>query len=78
LLNYVRKLMGQHPIASMFGRRILLAPEDDMLAERPGPGVQRVGGTFGVAIGMDLDAREVVPEPRLHERASLRIERLTG
>ena len=58
----------------MFGRDVLLAPEDDMIPERPGPRLQRAGGSFSVAICMDSDAAEVVTKPRLHQGTNIVVQ----
>ena len=66
--------------APALGRRGLVAarPEHDVAPHRVGERVDGPGRLRSPSVGVHAYLAEIVPEPRLHERARGRVERLAG
>src|ERR1044072_5994436 len=66
LLNDVRQLVCQQPLAVFRRRAVLTAPEDDVTADGEGTRIHRPCKVTGVAVGMDAHGVEVVTDLRFH------------
>ncbi len=74
----VRQLVSQQPLSFGRPRRVLSLAESNVPTDRVGPGIDCLSRLGRAAVGVNLDAAEVVTEAELHEVARLRVERLTG
>ena len=74
----VRQFVGEQMPARVASRRVLPGPEDNVAADRIGAGVDWPGGLRCFGIGVNPNAREVVPEARLHKAPVFVIQRLAG
>jgi hypothetical protein len=69
--------MGQKSAAIGIAVAILATSEDDAVSEGIGACLDSIGGGFGLGVGVDPDAGEIVAEARLKVRACCGIERFT-
>jgi hypothetical protein len=70
--------MGQQPSSFVRVGPVLVGAEEDILADGEGVSLEPLGCGRGLAVGVDADRAEVVPEARLHEAPHARVERMAG